>query len=98
MKLGGSLRDMQKVKKGNKVLVPLGASIFVEGNVEETSKVIMGIGAGVCVKKDTEEAIEMVEDQVKELNNVEEQLGTKMEHLIAYAQNLQREMNKLIKE
>ncbi len=98
MKLKEALTEIQKVKKGNSALIPLGSSIFLEGDINETNKVIMGVGAGVCVRKDTKEAVEMVEKQIKEMNNIEEQLGKQMVVMMNYAKNLQKELSEMVKE
>jgi prefoldin alpha subunit len=97
-KLDESLKEIQKVKKGSKILIPLGASIYFEGSIEDTSKAVMGVGAGVCVKKNTEDACKLVEEQMKELNDIENQLSQRLNHIISYAQKLQSEMSGLVKE
>ncbi len=98
MKLREALIDVQKIKQGDKALVPLGSSIFLEGNLGDTSKVVMGVGAGVCVKKDTQEAVKMVEAQIEELNNLEGQLTKQMSAMMGYARNLQKEIQGMLKK
>lgn len=58
----------------------------------------MGVGAGVCVKKDSKEAIAVVENQIKELTHIEEQLAQRVGHLISYARDLQKELTVLMKK
>jgi len=58
----------------------------------------MGVGAGVCVKKDSKEATAVVENQIKELTHIEEQLAQRVSYLISYARNLQKELAVLMKE
>lgn len=92
MKLRDSLIDIQSVKKGNKTLIPIGSSIFLEGEINETNKVIMGVGAGVCVKKNTKDAVLMIENQIKELDTIGKQLNKQASMRVAYIHSLQEEL------
>jgi len=98
MKLRDSLVDIQNIKKENKALIPIGSSIFLEGTIQETDRVIMGVGAGVCVKKNTKDAVLMIENQIKELDKIGNQLNKQVSMRIAYIHNLQEELKGIAKE
>ena len=98
MKLRDSLVDIQNIKKENKALIPIGSSIFLEGTIQETDKVVMGVGAGVCVKKNTNDAVLMIENQIKELDKIGNQLNKQASMRVAYIHNLQEELKGMAKE
>lgn len=59
-----TLEGIQILKKGDEILVPIGASSFFRARIDDTEKVIVGVGAKVSVDRTTEEAIKSLEERI----------------------------------
>jgi len=55
-----TLRALKEAKEGDEVLLPIGASSFVNVNVAEKTKVIVNVGTRVSVEKTVDEAIDFI--------------------------------------
>jgi prefoldin alpha subunit len=59
-----TLEGLDQVKKGDEILVPIGASSFIRARIDDTENVISGIGADVSVDRTVEEAIQNLEERI----------------------------------
>ena len=50
----------------HEVLMPMGASTFVQGKVDANAPIIVGIGAGYATERTREEAIAVLEERAKQ--------------------------------
>jgi len=91
------LNNIGEAKKGDEVLVPLGASSYARARLSSTEKVLVSIGAGVFVEKLVEEAVPIVERQVEELQRQEEMVIQNISLLNQEADSLAEELNKEMK-
>ncbi len=91
------LNNIGEAKKGDEVLVPLGASSYARARLSSTEKVLVSIGAGVFVEKLVEEAVPIVERQVEELQRQEEMVIRNISLLNQEADSLAEELNKEMK-
>jgi prefoldin alpha subunit len=91
------LTNMEGARKGDEMLVPLGASSYVRANVIDASKVMVSIGAGVFVDKTVKEAAPIVKKQVDELQNQEEIVIQNISMLSQEADKIAAELNKELK-
>jgi len=89
-----SLDEIQKVKKDNKILIPLGSNIFIKGKLEESKEVIMGVGSKALVKKDLSYAKTMVNKQTMELEAINSQMQQEIKNITPQLENLQKELSK----
>ena len=67
-----SLKKMEK-SKGREMLAPLGRGIFLKTEVKD-DKVFVNVGHKTLVKKTFPEAAEIVDTQVREMENLKHQL------------------------
>jgi prefoldin alpha subunit len=98
-----TLEGLQTRKKGDEILVPIGASSFVKARIEDTQKVIAGVGANVSVAKTVEQAIDslekritLMESRIKENQETYIQVTQKLEELGAEAQKLLKEKGEYV--
>ncbi len=90
-----TLLEVSKTKKGNKILVPLGAGVYVDSELKDNKEVLMNVGAGVVVKKSIEESKKIVEEQLKELKGIREQFIINLEKAAEHGNLLQEELEEL---
>jgi len=89
--------DELKTTKPNKAMIPLGSGNFVFGSVEDSENVIVGIGSGVAIKKKREEAMDILDDKIRESENVLNDLTNQTQAVIERLETLQLEIEKLQK-
>ncbi len=53
-----TLKAMKDAKEGDEILLPIGASSYINVNVSKNTKVIVNIGSRISVEKTIDEAIE----------------------------------------
>ena len=90
-----TLEGIQTLKKGDEILVPIGASSFIRARIDDTEKVIVGIGVNVSMNKTMEQALEGLEkritftqSRIKENDEKYRAVATKLEELSAKAQEI----------
>ena len=92
--LGNSLDEIKKLKKENKILIPLGNNIFIKGKIEYNNELIMGVGSKTLVKKDISNTKDTINNQIKELENINIQLEQEINKLVIPLEELQEEILK----
>lgn len=90
-----TLEGLQTLKKGDEILVPIGASSFIRARIEDTEGVIVGVGANVSMDRTVEEAttnvqerITFVESKIRENQETYVKIAQKLDELSAEAQKL----------
>ncbi|MBU6997311.1 MAG: prefoldin subunit alpha [Theionarchaea archaeon] len=88
-----TLEGMQSLKKGDEILVPIGASSFIRARIDDTEKVIVGVGSNVSVDKTLDDAatsmqerIDLVESRIRESQDAYVKVAQKLDVLTAEAQ------------
>lgn len=66
-----TLNALKTAKEGDEILVPIGASSYVNVKVTDKTEVIVGVGSRLSVKKDIDDAVEFI---VRTGNEVSESL------------------------
>ncbi len=87
------LKNLKTSKKGDDLLIPLGASSYVKANLNESGKVIVSVGAGVFVEKPINEAVPIVSKQIEELKKQEETVFQNITMLSQESEKLSFEIN-----
>lgn len=59
-----TLEGIKDLKKGDEILVPIGASSFIRARIDDTETIITGVGANVSVDRTTEEAVKNLEERI----------------------------------
>jgi prefoldin alpha subunit len=90
---GATLEGMQTLKKGDEILVPIGASSFIRARIDDTEKVIVGVGSNVSVDKtlgdaaaSIQERISLVESKIKESQDAYIKVAQRLDVFAAEAQ------------
>ena len=87
------LENIGESKKGDEVLVPLGASAYVPANLVSSDRVVVSIGAGIFVDKKVEDAVPIVALQMNELRSQEEMVIQNLSALSKEAERMTGEIN-----
>lgn len=75
------LDDLKNAKQNTKMLAPISDGIFVNATVDNTDELVVNVGGNICVKKTVEQAKGM--------------LGTRLQEMVGYQENILEELNKL---
>ena len=62
-----SLGELENVKQGTEILVPLAEGIFVKAHIADAEQFVVNIGAGVSCEKARKDVIAIVKDQLTEM-------------------------------
>lgn len=90
-----TLEGIQTLKKGDEILVPIGASSFIRARIDDTERVIVGIGVNVSMNKTTEQTLEGLEERItftqskiRENDEKYRAVAARLEELSAKAQKI----------
>ncbi len=72
-----SLNQLKVDDKGE-ILVPFGGGVFVKAKVVHKNSVILNSGSSIAVEKDVEAVLELVEKQIKQLQEIEMQMNEEL--------------------
>lgn len=64
-----TLNALKEAKEGDEVLLPIGASSYVNVKIAAKTEVIVGIGTRISVKKDIDGAVEFIVDTGNEVSD-----------------------------
>lgn len=93
-----TIEGLKTLKKGDEILVPVGASSFIRARIDDTEKVIAGIGANVSVDRTIEEAAKNLEERI---SSTEERIRENQENYMKVAariEELTAEVRKILSE
>ena len=96
--LKNSLSRLSGTKINSKSYSSLGLGTFVESEIKNTGNVLVNVGAGVLVKKTTTEADELASMQLAQMDDVAQRLTQNIAAMTARAQELESEIQGLLKE
>jgi prefoldin alpha subunit len=77
-------------------LVPVGMGAYVKATIPPNEKLVVHIGAGASIEQDKNSTINYVEERIKELEIVLQQLSGQKREVAARLEHGQREMNHLL--
>jgi len=83
-----TMRALLNAKKGDELLIPIGASSFVSVNATGEKKAIVGVGSRMSAEKDLDGAIEFMDGSVKEISEALKRSAETMEEMELKARNL----------
>lgn len=78
-------------------LMPVGIGVYVRTNVPPIKKLLVNLGAGVAVEKSREDALNYVESRIKEYDIAARQLETQRRELEMRMEQVQGQINQMIK-
>ena len=77
-------------------LVPVGMGTYVKATIPPNEKMVVNIGAGASIEQDKNSAINYVEERIKEMEIVLQQLSGQKHEVAARLEHGQREMNRIL--
>jgi len=92
------VREMEKMKEGDQILVPIGSGSFVKARLDSVGRVLVGMGAGVVVEKSPNEAKEVLEKRMKEVDDILKNIRESLEKIEEKIRALTPEAEKLIQQ
>jgi prefoldin alpha subunit len=90
-----SLGDMEKIKPGTEILVPLSGGIYAKAELKDNKSFIVNIGSNAMATKDLQSTKELIEDQIKDVKKIQENITTHLQIYTEKAASLEQEMNKV---
>ena len=77
-------------------LVPVGMGAYVKATIQPNEKLLVSIGAGASLEQDKNSAINYVEERIKELEIVLQQLSAQKHEVAARLEQEQQQMNRIL--
>lgn len=89
------LKEIEKKKEGEEMLMNVGGNIFVEATLVNPSKVTRGIGSGVRIEQSLEEAKKAVQSSVEGLEKQYQSMAEEYQKLVSRASILNSQFQQL---
>jgi len=90
------IEHLKTYKEGEKVLVPLTSSLYVQGEFGDTSKCIIDVGTGYYIKQNLDKGADFMERKMKfiteNMEKVQQVLGNKQQQLEAVVGTMQKKL------
>ena len=90
-----SLEDIQKVKEGTEILVPLNSGIYVKAELKDSASFIVNIGSSIALSKDVNATRKIIEEQISEIGKMRENLAEELQSNVGKATSIESEMKKI---
>ena len=93
----GSIESMKALGDTQlETLVPVGMGAYVKATIQPNEKLLVSIGAGASLEQDKNSAINYVEERIKELEIVLQQLSGQKHEVAARLEQGQQQMNRIL--
>ncbi len=89
------LKEIEKKKEGEEMLMNVGGNIFVEAKLVNPSKVTRGIGSGVRIEQSLEEATKAVQSSIEGLEKQYQAMTEDYQKLVTRASALNSQFQQL---
>ena len=90
-----SLDDIEKVRPGTEILVPLSSGIYVKADIKESDRFIVNVGSNIALGKNLASTRKIIEEQIIEIKKMQENLSQELGINTAKAAELEQELNKI---
>jgi len=90
-----TIQGLEKLKKGNEILISVGGGAYIKAKVEDTEKVIANVGSGVSLEKTRKEAAVFAEKNIAELQKGGDQLQRQLVQILQRMEVLRIEIQKI---
>ena len=94
-KVKESLEDLEKIKGKKEILVPIANGIYKKAEMENNEKVLINIGADLMVEKNFEDTKKLIEEQIKEISKVINEINTELKNGTINLQYMQKEFQEM---
>ena len=93
----GAIESMKALgDKQLETLIPVGMGAFLKATIQPNEKLLVSIGAGASLEQDKNSAINYVEERIKELEIVLQQLSGQKHEVAARLEQGQQQMNRIL--
>jgi prefoldin alpha subunit len=93
----GAIESMKALGDAQlETLVPVGMGAYVKATIQPNEKLLVSIGAGASLEQDKNSAINYVEERIKELEIVLQQLSAQKHEVAARLEQGQQQMNRIL--
>ncbi len=93
-----SLEDLDKIKQGKEIFVPISSGIFAKGEIKNTSELLVNVGAGVVLKKDMISTKKLIQNQIDEMKKLHQKMISELEKMATKAAELEVQLQGMISE
>ncbi len=93
-----ALGEINSMKEGNEVLVPIGSGCYVYGKSTNSKKILVDIGSGVMTNKTSEEAQNLVEEKREEIEKLVLNLQSELIEAVNKINEIAPELQKAAEE
>jgi prefoldin alpha subunit len=98
MRARDTLQKIGEMKRGDEVLVPIGANCFVYASVRNAKTVMCSIGAGVASEEPVARAMERLDRAIKDLNEAGQKVTQRVSEIECKARELAAEVDQAYQE
>jgi prefoldin alpha subunit len=98
MRARDTLQGIKENKKGDKILVPIGANFFVHAKIDDVGKGISNLGSTVAAEENINDALKRLDKHINELNKAGQELANKVTELEARNAALTQELQEAYAE
>jgi prefoldin alpha subunit len=88
-----ALDDLSQLRKGSRIFAPIANGIFVDATLNDSSSVRMNVGSGVVCQKPIAEAKLLLEQQRKELEELQARAAKERETLTARMREIEEQVD-----
>jgi prefoldin alpha subunit len=88
-----ALKEVRKARKGEEVLLSVGAGIFINAKLSSTNEVVASIGEGVLEPMGIKKALARLEEQKEQVNVAIKKLEKQERALVGNLANLERALS-----
>ena len=93
-----ALEDLKDKKKGDEILVPIGANCWVHAVLGDPKKSIASIGSNIAIGQKTDDIITRLDSQLEEIEAANKEITTKMAELDTKAASLTQMLQQVYAE
>ena len=93
-----ALQDLKDKKKGDDILVPIGANCWVHAVLGDPKKSIASIGSNLAVGQNTDDIIKRIDSQLVEIEEAKKEVTSKMAEMDAKAASLTQMLQEVYAE
>ncbi|MBI2577210.1 prefoldin subunit alpha [Candidatus Woesearchaeota archaeon] len=90
-----SLREYEKLKDGDTVLLPLCSGVFAKAKLQDSSGLYVNVGANTVVKKNPSGTLQLLEKQFSEMQELHLTVISQLQRLANHAKTVEEELNAL---
>lgn len=93
-----AIKDIENIKPGAELFVPLSSGIFVKAEIKETKQVLVNVGDNVVIPKTIPDTALLLKKQQGEISLYKERIQQNIGMLVLHQQKVEAELYEFVKE